>query len=128
MREPFPEERESLGGDGAVNPRPSLEVDDEHIRGHGAHDDRLTREGAKAENLRAQASRPWLRAQVRHEALVDRVWTGPLCDDVRVPRHDLRRDIRQNREGGPRGPEEDRTQEEPRERARSDQDRIAPWT
>src|SRR6267378_2122820 len=128
MREPFPEERESLGSDRAVNPRPTLEVDDEHIRGRGAHDDRLAREGAKAENLWAQASRPRLRAQIRHEALVDRVRSGPLRDDVRIPGHDLRRDIRQGRERRPRGAQKDRAQQEPRECARSDQDRIAPRT
>src|SRR5436853_316280 len=53
VREAFPQVREAVRGDRPVNPNAALEVDDEDVRVRGASDDRLAREGAEAEDLRA---------------------------------------------------------------------------
>src|SRR2546427_832618 len=91
------------------------------------HDDRLASDGPEAQDLRAHDLDSRMQGEILHEALVDRVGSAALRDEVCVAREDPSRQAREGRKDRPRGPEQERAEEQAREGTRPNQDGTAPF-
>src|SRR5438093_10366138 len=116
----------SISNRSELNPFTALEGE-ERPRFCGSDDDWLAADGPEAQDLRAHELSPRLRGEILREALVDRVGPAPLRDEVRVAREDPSRHAREGRKDRPRGPEQERAEEEAREGTRPDQDGTTPF-
>src|SRR6266704_3192175 len=122
--EPLPRERPAVGDGRRLHPRALLHADERQRIGP-ADQDRLAADRAGRQDLRAHATRTYLRSQVLDEARVDGRRPAALRDRVHVPGEDPARERRERGEGRPGRPEQRGAQEESRERAAAHEDGTA---